>query len=463
MFGKKLKTEHRGLNIIIVGCGKVGITLVEHLALEGHAITVVDKKASLVRQLTDQYDVMGLVGNGASYSVLMEAGIETADLMIAVTDSDELNLLCCTVAKRVGDCAAIARVRNPDYSNEVGYLREKLGLAMVINPEQEAAKEIAHILCIPNALGASRFSRGRTEMIGIKIPKGNKLCGRALFEIGKELGGNILICAVEREGQVYIPRGNFRLEEGDVISFVAPTQEWKRFFNYIGFNTEQVQSTMIIGGGKASYYLARQLLSAGIQVTIIERNRERCEELNELLPKALIINGDGTDEELLLEAGLRTVESFVALTGLDEENILLTLHAKSVSNAKTVTKINRLNFHEVINDLDLGSVTYPRHLIAEAIVAYVRAKTASLGSNVETLYHMIDNKVEAIEFQVGAVPKITGIPLMELPLKDGLLVACINRGGQIIIPGGRDSIQPGDSVIIVTTHNGFDEITDILR
>jgi trk system potassium uptake protein TrkA len=445
-----------------VGCGKVGVTLVEQLSLEGHDITVVDKRSELVQSITDQYDVMGLVGNGASYSVQMEAGIESADLLIAVTHSDELNLLCCTVAKRVGNCAAIARVRNPDYSQEVSYLREKLGLAMIINPELEAGKEIARILSLPNALGVSTFSRGRTEMVRFKISKGSPLGGKLIADLGKEEKNSVLICALEREGQVEIPWGGTRLQEGDIISVLASPKSLRKFFKRIGVRTNQCKDVMIIGGGKSSYYLAKQLLNLGIEVKIIEQDRSRCEELNELLPEAIIINGDGTDEELLKEVGIQTVDAFVALTGIDEENILLTLHAREVTGAKIVTKINRMNFHEVINHLDLGSVIYPRYIIAEAIIAYVRAKTASLDSNVETLYHLLDGRAEAIEFRVGKVPEVTDIPLSRLPLKDHLLISCINRGGRVIIPGGQDVIRTGDSVVVVTTHTGFHDIQDIL-
>lgn len=462
MIQKKAEKKHN-LNIIIVGIGKVGGTLVEQLSKEGNDITIIDKNPAAVQALSGLYDVMGIVGNGASYSVQMEAGIENCDLFIAVTESDELNLLCCTVAKRVSNCSAIARVRTPDYSKEVGYLREKLGLTMIINPDLESAKEVARILYLPATLEVNSFAHGQAEMIKFKIPEGNILANLPISQLGKAISHKVLICAVERDGEVYIPSGNFILEEGDIISYVANRKVAKQFLNALGFNTRQVKNTMIIGGGTSAQYLADKLIHSGVSVKIIEKDRARCEELSLLLPKAIIINGDGTDEELLKEEGIQSAESFVPLTGIDEENIMLTLFARQVSNAKVVTKINHITFKDVINNLDLGSVIYPRYITSEAIIAYARAKKNSLGSNIETLYHLFDSRVEAIEFRVQNASKVTNTPLMELSLKKNLLITFINRNGSIIIPSGQDSIKVGDTVMIVTTHTGFNDILDILE
>lgn len=452
-----------GLSIIIVGCGKVGMTLIEQLSKEGHDITIIDKNAAKVQEMSNLYDIMGLVGNGASYSVQMEAGIENADLIIAVTASDELNLLCCTVAKQVGDCAAIARVRTPDYSKEAGYLREKLGLTMIINPELEASLETARILYLPTALEVNSFAHGQAEIVKFKIPEGNLLDGMTIATLGKSITNEILICAIEREGEVYIPGGNFQMAKADIVSFVAPRRHIRSFLKKIGFKTKQVKDAMIVGGGKASYYLAKQLIAMGIDVKIIEQNKERCEELSILLPEAIIINGDGTDEEVLREEGIEYAQAFIPLTGIDEENIMLTLHAKQVSNAKLITKINRSTFKNVISKLDLGSVIYPRYITSEAIIAYVRAKKNSTNSNIETLYHMFDNRAEAIEFRVDEPSSVTGIPLKDLMLKNDLLVSFIYRNGKVQIPSGLDTIEVGDTVMIVTTHTGLDNIQDIIR
>ena len=458
----------KGLSIIIVGCGKVGRTLVEQLSREGHDITVIDKDSALVDYLSGTYDVLGVVGNGASYSVQKEAGIENTDLIIAVTESDELNLLCCTVAKRVADCAAIARVRNPDYSQDISYLRERLGLAMIFNPELECAREAARMLSLPAALEVASFAHGQAEMVTFKIPKNNKLDGMKLWDMNKtiptEIERSVVICAVERGDEVHIPSGNFQLQCGDEVSFVSTRKIARKFLRSIGFKTRQVRSAMIIGGGRSSYYLAQELLGMGIGVKIIEKRRERCEALCELLPDANIINGDGTSEDLLREEGIEYAESFVALTGIDEENILLTLHARNVSDAKVITKINRINFRDAINTLDLGSVLYPKYITAEAIVAYARAKHNSMNSNVETLNYICDNKVEAVEFRVNEKSAVTGTMLKDLKpkMKKDTLIASINREGQILIPSGVDTIEVGDTVMVVTTHSGFNDILDIL-
>jgi len=453
-----------GLKIIIVGAGSVGSTLVEQLVKEGHNITLIDQNPESLHSITNLYDIMGIVGNGASYSVQLEAGIKDTDLLIAVTNSDELNLLCCTVAKQVANCNAIARVRTPDYNEESNYLREKLGLVMVMNPEFEAAKEAARVLYLPTALEVNSFAHGQAEIIKFKVPEYNVLEGKPIYSLSRDYPQcKILICAVERNGDVYIPSGDFVIHTGDVLSFVSTRQNAKLFLDQIGFNTKQVKNTIIIGGGKAAYYLAQQLLNMGIDVKIIERNMKRCEELSILLPNAIIINGDGSDTELLKEEGIEFAESFVPLTGTDTENIMLTLYAKQISNAKVITKINRSTFKNVIAKLDLGSVVYPEQITSEAIIKYVRAKKNSYNSNIQTLYHMFDSRIEAIEFLVEKESPATGIPLMELTLKKNLLISFINRNGKIIIPNGQDCIQIGDTVMIVTSHTGFKDLEDILE
>lgn len=458
--GKRFK-EATGLNIIIVGCGVVGTALVEQLVVENHDITVVDTSPQKVQKITDTYDVMGVVGNGASFNVQKEAGIVDADLIIAVTDSDELNLLCCTVASRVGHCSTIAKVRNPEYSHELNHIKDKLGLAMIVNPEYEASREIYKILCLPTALEATSFAHGKADLVKIRIPHGNILDGMTIAQLGKSTN-DVLVCGVERNNQIYIPTGDFELKAGDMLSFVAPAKKVSDFLKQIGFKTNKVKNTMIIGGGDAGYYLAKRLSDNGIDVCLIDKDKERCEEIATLLPKVVVINGNGVDEDLLNEEGLQSAESFVTLTGSDEENILLTVHAKQFSNAKLVTKINRIRFKDAINTLDIGSVIYPRYITSEAIIAYVRAKSASKGSNVETLYHLFDHRVEAVEFKIDKESKVTNVPIMKLKLKDNLLICFIFRRGKVIIPSGQDCILPGDSVMIVTTHTGFNDISNIL-
>ena len=455
--------ENRGLNIIIAGCGKVGITLIDQLSKEGHYITVIDKNSTKLQTLSNNYDIMTICGNGASYSVQREAGIESADLIIAVTDSDELNLLCCTVASRSGKCSAIARVRTPDYSIEANYLKNRLGLARIINPELEAANEVTRILSLPTALDVTPFAHGQVEMVKIKIPENSFLDNMEIQNISKNISTDFLISAVERNGEVFIPSGSFILKSGDIMSVVAARRDILSTLKKMNFKSTPIKNTLIIGGGKVAYYLAKQLLNIGFDVKIIEQDRERCEELSILLPKAIIINGDGTDEDLLKEEGIQNCDSFVPLTGIDEENIILTLYASKVSNAKAVTKINRINFTNVIAGLDLGSVVYPRFLTSEAIIAYVRAMKNSMNSGIETLSHLFNQRVEAIEFKIKEAPAVTNIPLMDLKLKNNLLICVINRNGRVFIPSGQDCFMDGDSVVLVTTHQGFNDINDILK
>ena len=458
------KDSKDGLKIIIVGAGKVGSILVEQLAKEGHEITIVDKNPSQIEPLTNTFDAMGVVGNGASYSVLAEAGVDKADLIIAVTGSDELNLLCSIVARRAGGkCAAIARVRTPDYGKEADYFCEMLGLAMIINPDFEAAKLIARSLSIPTAFEVSSFAHGKVDMVRVKVPEGSALCDSTIASLGKNgLTEKVVISAIVRDGEVSIPSGSSTIKAGDDIAFAAAPKEIRSFLRKIGLKSSQVKTSLIVGGGRAGYYLGKQLLKAGIAVKIIEENEERCNELSVLLPDAIIIHGDGTSEDLLKEEGLETVDAFIPMVGIDEENVLAALHAKQVSKAKVITRVRRNNYNQVVKGLDLGSVLYPKYITSEAIIAYVRAKKNSMNCDIETLYHMFDSKAEAIEFKIESAPGVVDIPLSQLKLKDNLLIAFINRKGKAIIPKGQDCIMNGDTVMIVTTHTGFHDIQDIL-
>lgn len=460
LFGKSEKKK--GLKIIIVGCGEVGTALVEQLSSEGHDITIVDEDRDRVQELTNMYDIMGVCGNGASFSVQMDAGIKEADLVIAVTESDELNLLCSIVGRRVGSCAAIARVRNPEYSLEIGYLSEKLNLAMIINPEQETAREISRILLIPSALEVNTFAHSQVELVKIRIPQNSVMDGMTVADFGRRTEGNALVCVVDRAKKATIPNGDYELKAGDIISIASPRKMTGAMLQKIGFKSDKVKNAMIIGGGNTGYYLGRFLQHDGIDITIIERDRARCEELSAMLPKANIICGDATDEDLLKEEGIENAESVVSLTDSDEENILLSLYANQL-DTKVITRINRSTFNNVIDNLDLGAVVYPKYITTEAIIAYVRAKTATQGSNVETVVHMFDKRVEAIEFKVEKESAVTGVKLMDLKLKDNLLICFIYRRGKALIPSGQDCIMPGDSVTIVTTHTGFSTITDIME
>ncbi len=452
------------MRIIVVGCGKVGQTIVKCLSHEDHDIAVIDVDPVVAEDMSDQFDVLAVVGNGASYSVLQEAGVEDADLLIAVTDSDEQNLLCCLFAKKVGNCSTIARVRNPVYSQEIGYIKEELGLSMTVNPEYAAAEEVARILRFPSAIKIETFAGGRAELLQFVIPKGSLLDGVKLSELPSRLGAKILVGAVERGEDAVIPDGNFVLRAGDTISMVSAPSDAKKFFARLGVDIHRVNDAMIVGGGKIAFYLAKMLLQSGISVKIVDNSKERCEELADALPEALIIRGDGSDQEVLREEGIETCESFVSLTGIDEQNIFMSLFAKQVNpKAKIVTKTNRIHMDYILDKLELDSQIHPKDITSDSIVRYVRAMQNTIGCNVETLYNVVEDKVEALEFVIREKSKVVGIPLAQLRTKKNVLVASIIRKGKILMPNGSSTIEMGDSVVIFTTDKGFGDITDILE
>ena len=451
------------MNIIIVGCGKVGQTLAERLSREeGHNITVVDTKSSIIRELTGALDVIGVEGSGASLETLLEAGVKDADILIAVTNSDEVNLLTCFIANKSGDCGTIARVRKPEYGRELILFKEDLGLAMIINPEQAAAAEIARVLRFPSAIQIDTFAKGRVEILKFRVSDDSVLSGLSLAELRPKLGCNVLVCGVERGDEVFIPGGDFVIRSGDRLSFVSEIKSGTAFFKKIGIKTNKVRNAIIVGGSNTAFYLAKLLIQSGISVKIIDKDTARCEFLCQKLPKAVIVNGDGSDSSVLLEEGIESAESFVALTNIDEENILISLYARSRTKGKIITKINRIAFDDVINGLDLDTTICPKNITAENIVKFVRAKNNSIGSNIETMHMILGDKAEALEFRIREKTPLVGVPLEKLRLKDNTLIACINRGGTIINPCGKDTMEVGDTVIVVTAKIGFKDIRDIL-
>lgn len=450
------------MNIIIAGCGGVGCTLAEQLTAEGHEVTVIDNNSKNLQNVVSQFDVMGVQGNSTSYVTQMEAGIDKADLLIAVTDHDEVNMLTCLIAKKAGNCQTIARVRSPQYFTEIDYIRDELGLSMAVNPEFAAAQEISRLIQIPSALEVDTFAKGRVNLIKIEIPTGSELDQLMLSDFSAKIGADALICIVEREKEVFIPGGGFVLQAGDKIYVTMQISALNDFLNKIGIKEKPIKKVMIAGGGTLGYYLGRILTEARMQVKIIEKNGERCAELSELLPKAMIINGNATDKQLMIEEDIETTDAVTAVTNLDEENLLLALYANKVSNAKVITRINRLSFEDVLGDLPIGSTVTPKDITAEYIIRYVRSMQNSYGSNVETLYRMVDNQVEALEFNVDKEARVTKATLGELKIKKNTLICCIKRDKKIIRPTGRDIIMPGDSVIVVTTNRGLNGIDEIL-
>lgn len=451
------------MKIVIVGCGNVGAAIVEQLNGEGHEITIIDEKEEKVSDMVNAHDLLGIVGNGAVYSVQMEAGVNESDLLIAVTGKDELNLLCCLIAKKAGVKHTIARVTNPVYYKEIAYIKEELGLSLVINPEFAVAGEISRLLKFPSALKIDTFAKGRVELVKYKIHEDSLLCNLKLREVRSKFASDVLICVVVRGDEVFIPDGNFTLLAEDEITIIASSAKIASFFKKIKVPTMRTKDVMIIGGGETSYYLAKSLADMGIKIKIIEKSKTKCEELSELVPEAMIICGDGTEKDLLLEEGLTQTEAFVTMTNFDEENIMLSLYAKSKSKAKIITRIHRISYDEIIDNMDLGSIVYPKYITAEIIIEFVRAMQNSVGSNIETLYKLNDNKVEALEFYIRNDCPLVGIPLQNLKLKENILICNINHRGTIITPGGQSVISVGDTVVVVTTSTGFRDIGDILE
>ena len=463
---KTVSTEHSyreidrrcAMRIIIVGCGKVGSELAGQLSAAGHDLTLIDLSERRLNELSNMYDLATVKGSGTSYHVLREAGVQDTDLLIAVTTHDEINLLSCLIARKASGCHAIARVRDPEYVSDLGFIRDELGISMVINPELSTARVVSRLIRFPSAIRVSTFARGRIELLDLKIPHESRLDGMAVCEVNPLLRTDVLLCMVRRDGQTYIPKGDFILRENDNITVIIPPHEQNEFFEKVGLPVKRISSAMLVGGGKISYFLAKILLDSGISVKIIENKLERCEALSEMLPHATIIYGDGTDRNLLDEEGLATCEAFAALTGMDEENILLALHAGRHSRAKLFTKVNRVNFEEVIASMPIGKVIRPKQTTAELISQYTRAMQNSMGSNVETL-HQLDG-AEALEFRVAA-HHLTGVPLQDMPIRPDVLLCCINRRGKRIIPRGHDVLHEGDTVIVVSTFEGMNDLQDI--
>lgn len=452
------------MKVVIIGDGKVGSTITNELSGEGHDIIVIDQDSEVLTNASNTMDIISVQGNGASIAVQKRAGVPTADLLIAATSLDEVNMLSCLVGNKLGVSNTIARVRNPEYYEQIDLLKEELGLSMAVNPEHAAAAEILRLLRFPSALKIELFARGRVELVEIKIAPNSVLDGMPLWAIYKEFQVKVLICAVQRAGEVIIPNGSFVLQAGDKINLTASHNEIEQFFRTIGIFRTGVKSVMMIGGGRLSYYLSKSLLAMRVRVKIIEKDYERCEYLCEQLPDAVVICGDGTDRELLQEEGLDKTDALVCLTGMDEENIVVSLYAKARKVSKVIAKINRISFDEILENLDIDGFISPKTIAANNIVRYVRAMQNSFGSsNVETLHKLINERVEALEFKVQVQSSVVGIPLKDLRTKDGILLAAIIRGMRVIIPGGNDSIEIGDSVIVVTTNKRLTDLRDILK
>ena len=438
------------MKIIIAGAGKVGRSVAALLVQEGHDITIIDKDPDTIQELSNELDVICVEGSATNSEILREAGAENADLLLAATEQDEVNMICGISARKLGTAHVIARVRDPEYLHQTEFLREALGLSVLVNPEYECAKEISRTLRFPGAVRVDAFSKGSVEIAELKIPEGGKLAGLALKELPKRFGAKVLVSVVERGGDALIPNGNFELRAGDRLSVTGDSRELRRFFTAIGEYKRPVRRVMLMGGGRSSVYLTRMLQENGIAVTVVERDRERCDQLCDLIPEAHVVCGDATNSDVLQEDGLSATDAFVALTGDDEDNIITSLYAKNRGVSKVVVKVNRDYLSEIIENVGLSSVVSPREIVSQQLTRYVRAMSNSMGGSMETLYRLADGKVEALEFKVSADSACVNIPLKDLKLKPNILICALIRGSKSIIPDGSSRILPGDHAVIVT-------------
>lgn len=452
------------MKIIIVGCGRVGRSITEQLSAEGHSITVIDNNLEALKKVFDREGVMPIQGNGASYQILKEAGVHSCDLLIAVTAADELNLYACLLAKNSGVGSTIARVRNPDYIHDIHKVQNDLKLSLAINPENTCATEIAKLVKFPGAVNIDSFSKGMVDLVKVRLSDKTSLVNKKIVDCASVLKGEVRIALVERGDQCFIPNGDFVLEEGDFIYIVAPSAAAAKLLKTLGLVSGRARSVILLGGSKIGFYLAKKLREAGVSVKIIEKNPQRCEELSEDLDGVMIINADAMDEDMLLSEGIDRADGVVALMDTDEENILASLYVKKVNpNAKVITELGNLKFTSVFETLPLDSVIRPKQLTGQKIVQYVRGMQNTVGSNVQTMYKLHSGELEALEFKVENTPGVTSVPLCELNLKNALQIISIYRKGKLIIPTGSATLEPGDTVIIVTKHHGFSDLKDILR
>lgn len=453
------------MDVIIVGCGRVGYILADHLSKEGHNITVIDTDEEKLQPALANLDTQVVIGNGTTYSCLMEAGIKITELLIAVTGYDEINMVSCMMAKKANPkCQTIARIRKPEYLPERNYFKQALGMSMIINPELAAAREIHQLISIPAALEIDSFARGRVDLLRVVIAESSPLNGMKVMDVSKMFDRKVLICILVHEGSVTIPNGNAVLSSGDSISVIIPKQMIPKFYKTVSdYTVSAIRDVMIVGGGTTAEYLADSLCESGVKVKIIETDFDRCEYLAETLPKCDIINGDASNHEVLLENGLADMDAFVALTTADSENCFLSLYAsKAAPECKLITRVHKLDHDEIITTLPIGSIITPRRLTAEYILQFVRGMMNSKGSNVEALYKLMDNKVEALEFSIRNESAVLDKPLSTLKIKPNLLICAIVRGRKIITPSGKDTLKLGDTVIVVTTNVGLQDISGIL-
>ena len=451
------------MKIVIIGLGIIGQTILKSIDRDTHTITIIDTDKDMIESLIEHYDVFGVVGNGACRDIQEEAEIASADLVIVLTGSDELNILACLVAKNIGAKNTIARVRNPEYRKQIMVMKDSLGISMIVNPEKDTAAEIFNLINLPSIAQMERFAKGRALLVEIVAESNKALVGETLITLGKKLKTKVLICAIQRKEEVYIPSGNFEIEEGDRIYFTADANSLGSFLNEINLVRSPLKKVMIVGGNKVGFYLADNLSEKGFKVKLIEENKKRAEELATTLPKVTVIEGNGTQHDLLIEEGIESMDAFVALTDIDEENMIVSMFANKMKVKKPITQIRGDNLYAMLGELGIKNTVSPTNIVANRISSYIRALDNTRGSNVLTLYRLVNNQVEALEFGVRKQLKFLDKPLKEIKLKQNCLIACIIRGETVIIPNGKSTIELGDNVVVVTTHKNFDDLSDIFE
>lgn len=450
------------MKIVIAGGGKVGGALCQDLAGENHSVVVVDSDAGVVDELVGLADITGYVGNSANPELLMEADVPNCDVFIAVTQSDEINIIASVIAHKLGAKEVLTRVRNPEYSSQLSFIRENLGISMMINPEMEAARTIANSIRFPSAISIEPFLDGRVQIVGIRISVSSQLIGMRLTRF-REIFGNVLVCIVQRGDDVFIPDGSFTLCEDDLLYVTGPTDKLKEIYRAAGCLIRKIRSVMIIGGSRIARYLLRIMDRTGMDICVIERDRAVAESLAGEFKGLKVIVGDGTDQSVLEEQHLDSFDCLVALTGIDEENLITSLYAVKKNVPKVITKVNRTQLIHILGENSLQTIITPKRLAADIIIRFVRAMRAKLDSKLEAMSRIADGRVEVLQFEVINDSAVTGTPLKDLRLKKNILIAYINRGGRLIFPGGDDVILPGDRVVLVALEREFDEVDDMLE
>lgn len=451
------------MKIVIIGLGTIGKTILKNLASEGHTITIIDEDKRKIENLIEKYDVFGVVGNGASMEIQTEANVEDAELVISVTRSDELNILACLVAKRIGAGNTVARVRNPAYRKQIAQMKDDLGISLVVNPELATADEIFNLISLPSVAQIDHFAGGKVSLVEVVATRGCSLIGETLISLGKKLTTKVLICAVQRDDEVIIPSGNFEIREGDRIHFTADAKILGDFLSEVNLVKSPFKNIMIVGGSRIGYYLADALSRKKYAVKLIEHDPAHAEELAEQLPRVTVVCGNGTQHDLLAEEGIEAMDAFVALTDIDEENIIVSMFANKKGVKKAITQITSGDLYGMLDELGVDNTVSPRQIVADRILSYIRALANTVGSNVLTLYRLVNDQVEALEFAAKKQEPFYNKPLKTLRTKKNCLVACIIRQNEVIIPNGDSQIRLGDNVIVVTTHKNFDDLNDVFE